>query len=87
MRENGGCFLVLAERPKCVRNYQQPRAAHSRYLSTSGFRKSNLAGSRHLADMPLVSDCFGRITLELNRKRPGRIRRCEGLVSGRAGSD
>jgi hypothetical protein len=27
------------------------------------------------------------ITLELNRKRPGRIRCCEGLVSGRAGSD
>jgi len=23
-----------------------------------------------------------RVTLELNRKRPGRIRRCEGLVSG-----
>jgi hypothetical protein len=30
------------------------------------------------ADEELEEGC---ITLELNRKRPGRIRRCEGLVS------
>jgi polyphosphate kinase len=37
--------------------------------------------------MTLEGATLFRVTLELNRKRPDRIRRCEGLVWGRAGSD
>lgn len=40
--------------------------------------ESKVTCSRYLAH--LAYWCSGRITLELNRKRPGRIRPCEGLV-------
>jgi hypothetical protein len=42
---------------------------------------------RYQMGVALSAMCSIQMTLGLNRKRPGRIRRCERLVSGRAGSD
>jgi len=53
-------------------------------LALAGF---TIKPMRYQMGVALSAMCSIQMTLGLNRKRPGRIRRCERLVSGRAGSD